>query len=105
MKQSIAERLEGRIDHGFYGTIEAVAKALGLSYRQAQRALLEEHRAGQLSREWAGRRLVYTSRQLALFDGVRRERRQRATRPQRGVRAAAINTNQGGLFEDSHPQA
>jgi hypothetical protein len=66
-KKSIAERMGGKIDDGFYATIDAVKRQLRMTYGHAQRALREEFLNGNLERGRAGRRILYTSKQRGLF--------------------------------------
>lgn len=67
MSKSVVSRMGGRLDEGFYATIPAVARYLGIKYDRAQKMLREEFIVGNLIREHAGRRLLYTSKQRSLF--------------------------------------
>lgn len=98
MSAGIPERMGGRMGHGFYATIVAVAEQLGLTYQSAQKKLRAEWEAGNLERQWIGRRLAYTSKQLALLrvDSPRRAPKKRGT-GRRAVRRA-IEENQESLF-------
>ena len=95
----ISDRMSGAMDHGLYATIRAVANHLGVSYRTAQRALREGYIAGDLKREWLGRRLVYTSNQLAMF-GVPHGTKKRVKKTPKGLRLGrgVFEENQGNLF-------
>lgn len=65
--KSVAERMGGKIDGGFYATIPAVAKHLRITYDRAQKMLRDEFLGGALQRARIGRRVIYTSKQESLF--------------------------------------
>lgn len=98
MATGIPERMGGRMDHGFYATITAVAEQLGLSYHSAQRKLRAEWEAGNLERQWVSRRLAYTSKQLALLRVDPPRRAQKVKGVGRKAARRALEENQGQLF-------